>query len=144
MGPTTGGGNRYAPLSPRPPVAAHRGQAHAGGRSRPGSGTMRVRAILLAAAFVLAPLGARAADLVVWRAKGFYPEEDQAVRELVAAFGKETGREVQLAFYAQQGELPARTAAAVEAGRVHRTSCTASASPCSTSRAGRTRAGSST
>jgi multiple sugar transport system substrate-binding protein len=78
---------------------------------------MRVRAILLAAALVLAPLDARAADLVVWWAKGFYPEEDQAVRELVAAFGKETGREVQLAFYAQQGELPARTAAAVEAGR---------------------------
>jgi hypothetical protein len=27
---------------------------------------MRVRAVLLAAALVLAPLGARAADLVVW------------------------------------------------------------------------------
>src|SRR5690349_5342684 len=77
---------------------------------------MRVRAVFLAAALVLAPLGARAADLVVWWAKGFYPEEDQAVRELVAAFGKETGNQVQLAFHAQQGELPAKTAAAVEAG----------------------------
>ena len=37
---------------------------------------MRVRAVLLAAALVLAPLGARAADLVVWWEEGFNPEED--------------------------------------------------------------------
>ena len=42
---------------------------------------MRVRAVLLAAALVLAPLGARAADLVVWWEEGCNPEEDQAVRE---------------------------------------------------------------
>ena len=34
---------------------------------------MRVRAILLAAALVLAPLGARAADLVVWWEEGLLP-----------------------------------------------------------------------
>ena len=34
---------------------------------------MRVRAVLLAAALVLAPLGARAADLVVWWEKGLLP-----------------------------------------------------------------------
>ena len=42
---------------------------------------MRVRAVLLAAALALAPLGVRAADLVVWWEKGFYPEADQAVRD---------------------------------------------------------------
>src|SRR3954447_10682171 len=77
---------------------------------------MQVRAVLLAAALVLAPLGARAADLLVWWEKGFYPEEDQAVRELVAAFERKTGKKVELAFYAQQVELPGRTAAAGEVG----------------------------
>ena len=37
---------------------------------------MRVRAVILAAALALAPLGARAADLVVWWEEGFNPEED--------------------------------------------------------------------
>src|SRR3954447_2028689 len=77
---------------------------------------MRVRAVLLAVALVLVPLGTRAADLLVWWEKGFYPEEDQAVRELVAAFERKTGKKVELAFYAQQVELPGRTAAAVEVG----------------------------
>src|SRR3954462_7829641 len=77
---------------------------------------MRVRAILLTAALVLAPLAVRAADLVVWWEKGFNPEEDQAVRETVAAFEQKTGKKVELAFYAQQIELPGRTAAAVEVG----------------------------
>jgi hypothetical protein len=42
------------------------------------------------------PLVARAADLVVWWEKGFYPAEDAAVRELVAAFEKKTGKTVEL------------------------------------------------
>jgi hypothetical protein len=46
---------------------------------------MRVRAVVLAAALVLAPLGARAADLVVWWEEGFNPEEDTAVRDIIAA-----------------------------------------------------------
>ena len=50
---------------------------------------MQVRAVLLAAALVLAPLGARAADLVVWWEEGFYPEADEAVAELVAALRAE-------------------------------------------------------
>src|SRR3954470_7051590 len=77
---------------------------------------MRVQAAVLAATLMAAPLAARAADLTVWWEKGFYPREDQAIRELVAAFGKETGKEVQLAFYRQQSELPDRIAAAVKAG----------------------------
>ena len=41
---------------------------------------------VLATILVLTPLGAKGADLVVWWEEGFYPAEDQAVRELVAAF----------------------------------------------------------
>jgi hypothetical protein len=42
---------------------------------------MRGRAVVLAAAIVLAPLGAKAADLVVWWEQGFYPGENEAVAE---------------------------------------------------------------
>jgi ABC-type glycerol-3-phosphate transport system substrate-binding protein len=51
---------------------------------------MREQAILLAAALTIAPLGANAADLVVWWEKGLYPQEDEAVREVIAAFEQET------------------------------------------------------
>jgi ABC-type glycerol-3-phosphate transport system substrate-binding protein len=47
---------------------------------------MRVCTILLAAALMLVPLGARAADLVVWWQQGITPQEDEAVVEIVAAF----------------------------------------------------------
>ena len=57
---------------------------------------MRARAVVLAVAIVLAPLGARAADLVVWWEKGFYPQEDAAVREIIAAFEQKTGKQVEL------------------------------------------------
>src|SRR5690242_17928793 len=100
----------------QPPVAASREQAHAGGRSRSGSGTMRVRAVLLAAMLVLAPLGARAADLVVWWEKGFNPEEDQAVRETVAAFERKTGKTVELVFPLFT-EAPVKVRAAIDEDR---------------------------
>jgi ABC-type glycerol-3-phosphate transport system substrate-binding protein len=57
---------------------------------------MRVRAVVLAAALVLAPPGARAADLVVWWPEGFYAQEDRALKELVAAFEQKTGKQVEL------------------------------------------------
>ena len=57
---------------------------------------MRARAVVLAVAIVLAPLGAQAADLVVWWEKGFNPEEDAAVREIIAAFEQKTGKQVEL------------------------------------------------
>ena len=38
---------------------------------------------------MIAPLGAKAADLVVWWEKGFYAEEDEAVQEVIAAFEQE-------------------------------------------------------
>jgi hypothetical protein len=55
-------------------VAGLHEQAHGGGQGRSGSGDMRVRAAILAAALVLAPLAARAADLVIWWEEGYYPE----------------------------------------------------------------------
>jgi ABC-type glycerol-3-phosphate transport system substrate-binding protein len=51
---------------------------------------------LHAAALILAPLGAQAADLVVWWYKGFYEQEDEAVREIIAAFEQESGKQVDL------------------------------------------------
>jgi ABC-type glycerol-3-phosphate transport system substrate-binding protein len=53
---------------------------------------------LLFAALVLAsaPLGAQGADLVVWWEKGFYPQADEAVAEIVTTFEQDTGKEVEL------------------------------------------------
>ena len=42
---------------------------------------------------------APAADLVVWWEKGLYAEEDEALKEIVAAFEQETGKQVELAFH---------------------------------------------
>jgi multiple sugar transport system substrate-binding protein len=68
------------------------------GKTDQGAGAMRVRTVILAAALALSPLSATAADLVVWWEKGFYPEEDQAIEEVVADFEKDTGRTVELVF----------------------------------------------
>ena len=57
---------------------------------------MPLRAILLAAVLILAPLGARGADLVVWWEQGWYAQEDKAVEEIVAAFEQKTGRQIEL------------------------------------------------
>jgi multiple sugar transport system substrate-binding protein len=75
---------------------------------------MHARAVVLAVAIVLGPFGARAADLVVWWEKGFYPQEDQAIREIIAAFEQKTGKQVELVRPAQD-EL--RSQAALEAGQ---------------------------
>ena len=48
--------------------------------------------------------------------KGYYPEEDEAVREIIAAFEQETGKQVELAFY-PESELPDKIEAALEAGQ---------------------------
>jgi multiple sugar transport system substrate-binding protein len=68
---------------------------------------MRGRAVVLAAAIVMAPLGARSADLVVWWEKGFYPQEDEAVREIVAVFEQDTGKQVELVFHSHD-DLPTK------------------------------------
>jgi multiple sugar transport system substrate-binding protein len=77
---------------------------------------MGSRILVLALALLMAPLGANAADLVVWWEKGYYPQEDEAVREIVAAFEEETGNQVELAFQ-EQNDLPRKILAALEAGR---------------------------
>jgi multiple sugar transport system substrate-binding protein len=77
---------------------------------------MRGRAALLAAAVILTPLGVKAADLVVWWYKGFYEQEDAAVREIIAAFEQETGKQVELVQPAVD-EIHDEANAALEAGR---------------------------
>ena len=76
---------------------------------------LRVSAVVLAA-LILAPLGAQAADLVVWWEKGFYPQEDEAVREIIAAFEQETGKQVELD-QPLLNDIEAKAQAAVEAGQ---------------------------
>jgi multiple sugar transport system substrate-binding protein len=74
------------------------------------------RAVFLAAAIILAPFGAQAADLVVWWEKGYYAQEDEAVREIIAAFEQDTGKQVELVSYSLD-ELPGKLEAALEAGK---------------------------
>src|SRR3712207_3688159 len=76
---------------------------------------MRVPAILLAAAIMVAPSGTRAADLIVWREEGKVPAEDQAVREIVDAFEQRTGKQIELTFYLEE-DMPAKTLAGLKAG----------------------------
>jgi multiple sugar transport system substrate-binding protein len=76
---------------------------------------MRARAILLAAMLMLVPLGARAADLVVWWDESYYAEENEAVREIIAAFEQQTGKQVELTFHPLQ-ELGDEVVAALGAG----------------------------
>jgi len=77
---------------------------------------MKKQVIALAAALVMAPLGAKAADLVVWWEEGQAAEETEAVREIVAAFEQNTGKQVELVLGPQE-ELVADLVAALEAGR---------------------------
>jgi multiple sugar transport system substrate-binding protein len=78
---------------------------------------VRIRALVLAAALILAPLGAQAADLVVWWEEGQAAEEDEAVKEIIAAFEQNAGKQVELVL-GQQEQIAADLVAAVEAGRL--------------------------
>ena len=75
----------------------------------------RLTYAFLAAALATAPLGAKAADLVVWWEKGFYPQEDEAVRDIIAAFEQETGKQVELVQF-EQDEIFDKAEEAVAAG----------------------------
>jgi multiple sugar transport system substrate-binding protein len=70
--------------------------------------------VALAALLAIASEAARGADLVVWWEKGFYPQEDQAVREIVAAFEEKIGTQVELV-QPTQDELPDRAQATLDA-----------------------------
>ena len=78
--------------------------------------TMRARAVVLAVALVLAPLGAQGADLVVWWQEAYYTEEDAAVREVIAAFEQKTGKQVELD-QPSEDDIKAKILAAVSAGQ---------------------------
>jgi multiple sugar transport system substrate-binding protein len=73
------------------------------------------RAAIVALMLALIPATAHAADFVVWWEQGFYPQADEAVVEIVAAFEQETGKEVELV-QLPQDEIMLKAAAALEAG----------------------------
>ena len=62
---------------------------------------------LVLAALIFMTFGAQAADLVVWWEKGFFPQADEAVTEIVAAFEQDTGKEVELV-QPEQAEIQAK------------------------------------
>jgi multiple sugar transport system substrate-binding protein len=77
---------------------------------------MHAHAVLVALVLILMPLGAKAADLVVWWEKGYNPEEDAAVAEIISAFEQETGKEIDLTFY-EELDLPTKIVAALDMGQ---------------------------
>ena len=77
---------------------------------------MRSRTAVLASALALAPLGAQGADLVVWWEEGQAAEEDEAIREIIAAFEHKAGKQVELVLGPQE-ELVGDLVAALDAGR---------------------------
>jgi multiple sugar transport system substrate-binding protein len=74
------------------------------------------RAFALVTLILAAPLGARAADLVVWWQKGFSPQEGEAVAEIIAAFEQETGKQVELDLPSLD-DIDARVFPAIAAGQ---------------------------
>jgi multiple sugar transport system substrate-binding protein len=78
---------------------------------------MRAQIVPIALTLILAPVHAQGADLVVWWQKGFNPEEEQALGEIVAAFEQETGKQVELVTSYPEGELEAKIVSALEAGQ---------------------------
>jgi multiple sugar transport system substrate-binding protein len=76
----------------------------------------RLTCVFLAAALTFGPLGAQAADLVVWWDEGYYPQEAEAVREIVGAFEDKTGKQVELRLHPEE-EHPDAILAVLEAGQ---------------------------
>jgi multiple sugar transport system substrate-binding protein len=72
--------------------------------------------LIVTMAIILTPLGAKSADFVVWWSEGYTAQEDEALREIVAAFEQKTGKQVELVFHPEP-ELPDTVVAAVEAGK---------------------------
>lgn len=68
-----------------------------------------------AAALVLMSAAAAAADLTIWWTKGVNPQEDEALKAVVALWEKQTGKKAELSFYAT-GDTEAKVVTAVKAG----------------------------
>jgi ABC-type glycerol-3-phosphate transport system substrate-binding protein len=66
---------------------------------------VHAHAVFVALALILAPLAADAADLVVWWEKGYYDQEGEALREIIAAFEQGSGKQVELV-QPTESELP--------------------------------------
>jgi multiple sugar transport system substrate-binding protein len=75
-----------------------------------------LRKLLAAFAFTAFASAAAAQEtLVVYFSKGFYPQEDKALDDVIAKFQKKTGVKVELSRYAPQEMIP-KTVAALDAG----------------------------
>jgi multiple sugar transport system substrate-binding protein len=72
--------------------------------------------IVACAALVIIAVNAKAADLVVWWQDDFHAQENEAVREIIAAFEQETGKQVELVQPAQ-GEILDKVQTALAAGQ---------------------------
>ncbi|OJY77493.1 MAG: hypothetical protein BGP12_02910 [Rhodospirillales bacterium 70-18] len=75
--------------------------------------------LLSGAAALVHPVPAMAAGkkIVVWWNQGFYPAEDQALKDTVAAWEKATGNTVELTIY-NGADLPAKIVSAITTGDV--------------------------
>src|SRR5262245_59764300 len=77
----------------------------------------RLVPVLLAAALIMAPLSARAADLVAWWDEGYYPEGHVSAREIIAAIEQDSGKQVELVFHLES-KHPEAIAEALRAGKL--------------------------
>ena len=73
------------------------------------------RILVIAVMLAMAPLGAKAADLVVWWEEAWYPEEERAIAEMIAAFEQQTGKKIELV--SNQSAAGEEVQAALEAGQ---------------------------
>jgi ABC-type glycerol-3-phosphate transport system substrate-binding protein len=76
----------------------------------------RLTFAFFAATLLMAQVGAKAADLVVWWEKGYDDRENEAVREIIATFEQDTGKQVELDLQSYD-DIEAKVHAAVEAGQ---------------------------
>jgi len=74
-------------------------------------------ACLVGAALPGAPALAAGQTVTVWWNQGFYPAEDQAMKDVVAAWEKQSGNKVELTFY-NGSDLPAKIVSAITTGEV--------------------------
>lgn len=75
---------------------------------------------LVACALLVAASGAAQAagqTVTVWWNQGFYPAEDQAMRDMVAAWEKQSGNKVELTFY-NGSDMPAKIISSITTGEV--------------------------
>ena len=64
----------------------------------------RIAGDILGALLTFTPLGADAADLVVWWDEGYYAEEGDAIAEITAAFEQASGNQVELTTFWKERE----------------------------------------